>query len=110
MLNNTYLGEFCICGDETEMSKESLLKIKVLLKKVKQRGFFEIVFSSAIVKVLMFLSAMFLPRFLPVDDYGRLTYAETILNYFMIFSGLGLTAATMKYCAIAKEISERKKF
>ena len=57
------------------------LVIKSLRAKLKGKGFFEILISSTLVKVIMFLSAMFLPRFLSVSDYGILTYAETILNY-----------------------------
>lgn len=82
-------------------------KILQYYNKIKNKGFIEIVFSTTLTKVMMFLSAIFLPRFLSVDDYGTLTYAETLLNYFMLLSGLGLGQATLKYCSIETDF-ERK--
>ena len=82
-------------------------KILYLLRKISNKGFFEIVFSSTIVKALMFMSAMFLPRFLTIDDYAILTYSETIINYFLAFTGLGLSTSVLKYCSI-ETISKQK--
>lgn len=78
------------------------------LKKLKNKGFFEIVLSSTLVKAIMFLSAMFLPRFLSVEEYGTLTYSESIVNYILMASGLGLSSATLKYCIITDSMKEKK--
>lgn len=79
------------------------------IKKAKNKGFFEIVLSSTIVKALMFLSAMFLPRFLSVSDYALLTYTETIIQYFLLISGLGLSSVILKYCSPQDVLIEEKR-
>lgn len=75
--------------------------------KAKQKGFFHIIFSSTLVKIIGFLSAIFLPRFLSKYDYGLLSYIDTIRNYILLFNGLGIANATLRYCA--QDINAEKK-
>ena len=42
---------------------------------------------------------IFLPRFLSKADYGLLTYVDNIRNYVMLFNGIGITQATLRFCA-----------
>ena len=87
------------------------MKIDIIkiLKMIKDKGFFEVVLSTTMVKALMFLSAMFLPRFLNIGDYAKLTYAETLINYFLLISGMGMSSALLKYCSEKNVSEERKK-
>ena len=50
----------------------------------------------------------FLPRFLSKADYGLLTYVDNIRNYVMLFNGLGITQATLRYCAQEGSDEEKK--
>lgn len=83
-----------------------LTLIKNKIKYIKDKGFFDIVVSTTLTKALMFLSAIFLPRFLTVNDYAELTYAETMLSYLLLLSGMGLSQATLKYCV---NVDDKKK-
>ncbi|MEG1497603.1 MAG: oligosaccharide flippase family protein [Clostridiales bacterium] len=73
-----------------------------------ERGFFHIIISSSLVKIVSFISVMFLPRFLSKADYGLLTYVDNILNYILLFNAIGISNATLKYCA-KDEPNENKK-
>ena len=85
-----------------ERKKKMAKKIKKhfleIIQRLKGKGFIEIILSTTLVKAIMFLSAMLLPRFLPRQDYGTLSYAETMINYYLMLTGLGLSQATMKFC------------
>lgn len=66
---------------------------------LRRRGFFHIIAGSTLAKIAGFVSVFFLPRFLSKADYGLLTYVDNIRNYVMLFNGLGITQATLRYCA-----------
>ena len=65
-----------------------------------KRGLLHIIISSSLVKLVSFISAMFLPNFLSKADYGLLTYVDNIRNYIMLFNAIGISNATLKYCAL----------
>lgn len=67
--------------------------------KAKERGFFHIIISSSLVKIVSFISALFLPRYLAKPDYGLLIYVDNLLSYGMLINGLGIANATLRYCA-----------
>ena len=75
---------------------------------LKQRGFFHIIAGSTLAKIAGFVSVFFLPRFLSKTDYGLLTYVENIRNYVMLFNGIGITQATLRYCAQKGSDKEKK--
>ena len=53
-------------------------KINYLLKS----GFIGIMISNTLVKLLVFASSIFLPRFLSVNNFGIFSYTENILIIF----------------------------
>ncbi len=77
----------------------NIAKLKALFRRVAGNGFFHIVISSSLVKIVGFISAIFLPRFLTKADYGLLTYVDNIRNYILLVNGIGISYATMRYCA-----------
>ncbi|MEG1331692.1 MAG: oligosaccharide flippase family protein [Eubacterium sp.] len=83
-------------------------RIKELEKSLISKGFFHIIISSSLVKIVSFISAMFLPRFLSKSDYGLLTYVDNIRNYVLLFNAIGISNATVNYCA-KDESNEQKK-
>ena len=64
-----------------------------------KKGFFHIIAGSTLAKIAGFVSVFFLPRFLSKADYGLLTYVDNIRNYVMLFNGIGITQATLRFCA-----------
>ena len=75
---------------------------------LRRRGFFHIIAGSTLAKIAGFVSVFFLPRFLSKADYGLLTYVDNIRNYIMLFNGLGITQATLRYCAQEGSDEEKK--
>lgn len=76
--------------------------------QIKEKGFFHIIISSSLVKIISFVSAMFLPRLLSKSDYGVLVYVDNIRNYFLMFNALGITNATLRYCVQEKNEEKKK--
>ncbi len=85
-----------------------LSQITRLISSLKAKGFFHILVSSTLVKVVSFISVIFLQRFLPKDDYGLLSYVDTIKNYILLINGIGISNATIRYCS-GNDSDEKKK-
>ncbi len=83
-------------------------KLKEGLITLKRRGFFHIIAGSTLAKIAGFVSVFFLPRFLSKADYGLLAYVDNIRNYVMLFNGIGITNATLRYCAQEGSDEEKK--
>ncbi len=83
-------------------------KLKDGLITLKNRGFFHIIAGSTLAKIAGFVSVFFLPRFLSKTDYGLLAYVDNIRNYVMLFNGIGITNATLRYCAQKSSDEEKK--
>ena len=64
-----------------------------------KKGFFHFIAGSTLAKIAGFVSVFFLPRFLSKADYGLLTYVNNIQSYVMLFNGIGITQATLRFCA-----------
>ena len=71
-------------------------KVVNSIKKMGNSGFLHIIVSSSLVKVVSFISAIFLPRLLSKSDYGILTYVDNIRNYIIMINGLGIANATIR--------------
>ncbi|GAA0125100.1 hypothetical protein UT300019_10020 [Clostridium sp. CTA-19] len=77
------------------MQSSSLLDLKVAIKN----GFLHIFGSSFINKVIGFGVGIILPRIIGTDLFGKYTYAQTILNMFLLLQGLGVVPAILQYCS-----------
>lgn len=71
--------------------------MKKLLDRLKSTGFFHIFSSQVLNKIVAFCSAIFIVRLLSQTDYGVYSAANNTLNIFLLFSGLGTTAAILQY-------------
>lgn len=91
-----------------QVIRDAISQFRTLINRASRSGFFHIVISSSLVKIVGFISAVFLPRFLTKGDYGLLTYIDNIRNYIMLVNGIGISFATMRYCAKG-DTDERKK-
>lgn len=72
--------------------------IRSVLSKLLSTGFFSIVGSSIINRIITFLSGMILVRVLSKSDYGAYSYALNIINYFILINGLGSSSCVVQFC------------
>lgn len=79
------------------MNNKLSTKIASLLKKGSNTGFLHIIISSTLVKIVSFISSIFLPRFLSKDDFGLLAYVDNIMGYILLINGLGIVNATIRF-------------
>lgn len=77
------------------MKNSILLDLKVAIKN----GFLHIFGSSFINKIIGFGIGIILPRIIGKDLFGEYTYAQTILNMFLLLQGLGVVPAILQYCS-----------
>ncbi|MBR9647272.1 oligosaccharide flippase family protein [Clostridium tyrobutyricum] len=78
-----------------------------MIKKALRKGFIQIFSSSFINKVIQFGILMFLTRIIGKNLYGKLSYAQTILNIFLLLEGLGMVSSSLQYCSMQK-MEEKK--
>ena len=80
-------------------------KVRVVhaLRGLLSTGFFNIVGSSVFNRIITFLSGMVLVRVLSKEDYGAYSYALTLVNYFILFNGLGTSSCVVQLCVEQKE-------
>lgn len=70
--------------------------MKDKVKQLFNKGFFHIFGSSAINKVIAFLSSIVLVRILSKTEYGAFTYAWNIYGIVLLCNGLGLESGTLQ--------------
>lgn len=66
------------------------------LKSLFKTGFFHIFGSSAINKIIAFLSSFILIRILTKSEYGIFTYAWNIYCIVLVLSGMGMDSAVLQ--------------
>ncbi|MCR1974557.1 flippase [Clostridium sporogenes] len=69
------------------------------LKRAIKNGFLHIFGANFINKFIGFGIAIVLPRIISKELFGQYTYAQTILNIFLLLNGLGATSAILQYCS-----------
>ena len=80
------------------------------LIKLLKKGFFHIVGSSILNKVIQFASSLFLVRLLSKDQFGLFSYANNLLVFFLLFNGLGVTAGMLQFGSESREVEKRNSF
>ncbi|MED3711653.1 oligosaccharide flippase family protein [Peribacillus frigoritolerans] len=71
--------------------------MKELINKIIKKGFIHIFGSNVINKIVQFCSSIFLVRLLMKEDFGNYSYAQNILNIFMLFNGMGILFALLQF-------------
>lgn len=69
------------------------------LEKLKNTGFFHIFGSTVINKILAFLSNFIVVRIISKEAFGIYTYANNILSFLLLVSGLGLVSGIFQLCS-----------
>lgn len=66
------------------------------LSRLAGLGFFDILGSSVINKVMSFVSGMVVVRLIPQAEYGVYGYAYNLVNIMLLFNGLGASSAVLQ--------------
>ena len=82
--------------------------IKKFLAKLGNTGFFHVFGSTAINKVISFASGIVLVRLISKSEYGVFSYANNLLNFFMIACGLGAASGILQMCSEQRDKEEKK--
>ena len=80
------------------------------IKKSAEKGFLHIVSSQAINRAGRFLSAIVVVRLLTKETYGNFSYAHNILQFFLLFNGLGVYYAILQFCSETDDLRRRHTF
>lgn len=82
--------------------KQLILKMK---NKLLDTGFFHVFGSSIINQIIAFFSGVILVRVLSKTEYGVYSYAYSIINFFLIFNGVGAASGLIQ---LSSETSDKK--
>lgn len=74
------------------------IKIKFIqIKQLYLKGFFHIIGSSILNKIMQFCSGIFIVRVLSKEEFGIFTYAQNLLAFFLLINGLGISSGFLQY-------------
>lgn len=76
-------------------------QLKKMIRKGKETGFLHIMAASSLSKMIAFLSGIILIRIINKADYGVYSYALNVLNYFLLFNGIGVASGLLQVCTEA---------
>ena len=82
--------------------------IKKIASKLGSTGFFHVFGSTAINKVISFASGIVLVRLISKSEYGVFSYANNLLNFFMIVCGFGAASGILQMCSEKMDEQEKK--
>ena len=89
------------------MSRSVKQNLSALTDRLLKTGFFHIVGSGVLNKVIVFFSGIIVVRLLSKAEYGVYSYAYNILNIALLFNGIGAASAVLQLCS--EQISNQKK-
>lgn len=69
------------------------------IKKLMSTGFFHIFGATVVNKILAFLSNFFIVRLISKSSFGTYTYANNILSFLLLLSGIGLVSGVFQLCS-----------
>lgn len=80
------------------------------IKKIKEKGFFHIVTSNFLNKIIQFCSGIFLVRILSKSEFGVYSYTQNILNLAILFSGLGVLQGLIQFGSESNTVKLRNAY
>lgn len=84
--------------------------LKNITHKLNSTGFFHVFGSSAINKVISFASSIVIVRLISKSEYGTFSYANNLLNLFMIICGFGAASGILQICSEQRDELEKQLF
>lgn len=82
--------------------------IKNIVGKLGNTGFFHVFGSTVINKIIGFASGIVLVWIISKAEYGVFSYANNLLNFFMLLCGLGAVSGMLQMCSENRDASEKK--
>ncbi len=86
--------------------KKGLDKVMVLIRG----GLLHIITGKFLNNIILMISSIVIAKFVDKVEYANISYADNIYNYIALFSGLGLSSAILKYCAVQSDKSMEKAY
>ncbi len=80
-----------------------------LLSLVKG-GLLHILTGNILNRAISMISGIVIANFVDKIEYANLSYADNIYSYISLLSGLGMSNAILRYCAVQKEKSMEKAY
>lgn len=90
-----------------------MLQIDFIIPKIIslfKNGFFHIFGSTIINKGINFITVSLIARLLDKDDYGIFIYSYNILDFFILFQGLGLVNSVLQFCSESQDDKGKLKY
>lgn len=78
------------------------------LKRLYNSGFFTVIASQVIVKIVGFCNSIFLARLLSKGDYGVYSYAQNYLSVLLLLDGFGTISAIVQFGSENFDSSDRQ--
>lgn len=88
----------------------SSLKMKAIINKVNfiiKKGFLHIFGARVVNRVIQFVTSVVIVRLLSKESYGSFSYAMNILQFFLLFSGLGVASGVLQFCSEKSKPEEK---
>lgn len=87
------------------------MKIQIVntIKRAMRLGFFHLLSANIFLQITGFGMQLFLTNFLEPADIGRIRVLQSFISVAVIFAGVGLNTAVLKYCSEDIEDNERKR-
>lgn len=67
------------------------------IRNLYQKGFFHILTSNILNKIMTFCSGIFIVRFLTKNDFGIYSYVQNLLSFFLLLNGFGINGGFIQY-------------
>lgn len=74
-------------------------KIKEQIKNLIHKGLFHIFGTSIINNILLFITNILVVNLVSKNEYGVYTYANNLMNFFLILRGVGLTSGLIQFAS-----------
>lgn len=74
-----------------------------IIRKLKDKGFFDIFGATVINSFVSFVYGIFIVRVLTKHDYGVFSYTQNILNFALNFASLGMNIGIIQFCTLEKK-------
>ena len=78
-------------------TSKKLLNFRIKAKRLLNTGFFSIVVSNTLTKIVAFLGGTVLVRVLSKDDYGVYSYVMNAIGIMVVLGDMGTGMATLQF-------------
>lgn len=80
------------------------------IKELNDKGFFQIFGATIINSMVSFVYGIFIVRLLSQNEYGLFSYTQSIANFGILFSGMGLNLGMLQFCSENRELKQKYSF